>query len=764
MGLFYTEIYEYALSNRSVASTAALLPTLLVKLHHAQLLADYGLNVDSQRYCDQIGASLKTTKQQVPPAIIHELQRLLVRVSDTGANDQSWYGGIGKINKMWGQLDKLISGDETTEKKGETGLFSKFSPSVSRNASTTDIHALDRPEFHSVVSSMSAPITPGEQYARTPGIPSAAPVTSLVGVSTSQTSNPLTSGPRYPPVTKHIRPQQSPLQPTRNHDMTSQSGLRYAPSNASLLNLMNPEEAIQSRKPLSKYSRPAQAGAFSYNNPVAQASSLSIGLYGSHPIPNPPSASHGHTKQPSFNSIVSNDYAVMRDHNRSPLVQSDISLDYPVDFRERIAELKQELEENKQLNETSSNGNANENVQAQKDQVSPFPYANQSGTTMESTETATQHVPPPPPKITQTPTHLPSRAPPPAVSRSPSQPPKTNPYAPGARTSKPRGKTRYGPPSVLGATAPGVPEANGNKANEAPEEQKNVSPKPVANIDDSFTSSYQEDSQTDLPLLMLNHNQGAINHTERPNSRFGLGDEFPIPGSPEVTTRANLVYGGHGGFFLSRLSQSQQSTMYQQYEVTDDTVQDYVPVVEEEDEEEEPKPQATGPVQGGNKAGGNAKGQTGLFSIFGMRKNDGKPKPIRAKMGEPMKLVYDEEMKAWIDPSIPRDQQLKKTAPPPPPKMKASAKSGNVPSGGEAPPQPQTSQTGPVLPPGSLGGPTPKPQIGSGPKPPAPRAGTKPQLANANLDDLLSLSSQPGVAGRKPKRGARRGYVNVMEQ
>lgn len=39
--------------------------------------------------------------------------------------------------------------------------------------------------------------------------------------------------------------------------------------------------------------------------------------------------------------------------------------------------------------------------------------------------------------------------------------------------------------------------------------------------------------------------------------------------------------------FSSRLSQSQQSALYQQYEVQDDTVRDYVPVIEEEEDEDD---------------------------------------------------------------------------------------------------------------------------------------------------------------------------------
>lgn len=765
-GIFHTEIYEYALSlNSSNGFTPA--PNLLVKLNHAQLLADYGLNVESQRYCDHIGTSLKGARQQqISPAIVREFQRLLVRVSDTGANDQAWYGGMSKLNKVWGQLDKFITGDEDKDNSKEKGVFSKFSPSVSRNASTTDITSMDhRPDYLSVSTSGSVPTSQGNHNPRVLGTPAMPTIASLLNGPSQSGSIP--SIPRYAPGATLRRQQSSPQQPSHGNEIGSQvGGLRYAPSNASLLNLANPEDSSQLRKPLSKYSRAPQTG-LPYNNIAAQGSTLSIGLYVPQGTPSAPPIQQGHNKQPSLNSIISNDYSVIRDHNRSPLVQSDISLDYPVDFREGVTSQKDEHPKNlSNLDHVPPPAQHRENEPAMSNTPqNPGIPSNDN----RAPDNQTHQAPPPS-------TFL---GPPPPLT-PPGKPParKSNPYAPGARPSKTRGKSRYGPPVISDEqpqAQPMPPPADislspSNKVVE-PAQDVGISHQPlhakkpsVANVDDSFTSSYNDDSQPAL-LLMLNHEENAYAAENQPPSKFGLGDEFPIPGSPEVTTRANLVYGGQGGFFLSRLSQSHQSTMYQQYEVTDDTVQDYVPLVEEEeDEDEAPKPTAQPPQKA--KENTPQKGQNGLFSIFGIGKNDGKPKPIRAKMGEPMKLVYDEELKAWIDPSIPRDQQLKKAAPPPPPKMKAAPKNPTQPAAA-LPPKSSPNAPGPTAP-MSMAKPLASDPGGikavNGPRPSAPRGGPQPKLANANLDDLLSLGSQSTAGGRKGKRGARRGYVNVMEQ
>lgn len=256
------------------------------------------------------------------------------------------------------------------------------------------------------------------------------------------------------------------------------------------------------------------------------------------------------------------------------------------------------------------------------------------------------------------------------------------------------------------------------------------------------------------------------------DSSFG---EFSVPGSPDATTRANSVVGGPG-FFTSKLSQS-QSAMYQQYEVKDDTVRDYIPVVEEEGIDSEEEERAEERTQQKNKVQDTSqKDQQGGHSGDKLRsnkwfrwlgsKNEDKPKPIRAKLGVKNSFYYDDKLQRWINKDLPLEDQTKPKGPPPPPMLKKKATEDvKPPAMGKSFPT-QTQQV--PLPSGGDDIPQP-PKVGSAPKavPPIATASTpssKPSVASAGLDDLLSLGSARQGTARKSKRGTRRGYVNVLEQ
>lgn len=254
------------------------------------------------------------------------------------------------------------------------------------------------------------------------------------------------------------------------------------------------------------------------------------------------------------------------------------------------------------------------------------------------------------------------------------------------------------------------------------------------------------------------------------DSSFG---DFSVPGSPDATTRANSVVGAPG-FFTSKLSQS-QSAMYQQYEVKDDTVRDYIPVVEEEGIDSEEEETTKEKAQKKNKAqdssrrdqkGGHSgeKPRTSKWFKWLGSKNDDKPKPVRAKLGVKSSFYYDDKLQRWINKDIPLEEQTKPKGPPPPPMLKKKTTEDLKPPAMSKPLPPLTQQA--PLP--SRRDEVPQ-SIGSTPKgvPPTPPAGTpssKPSVASAGLDDLLSLGSARQGTGRRPKRGTRRGYVNVLEQ
>lgn len=149
----YTEIYEYIVASSSVTPSAMLANvfthTLPIKIQRAQELADLGNFAAARRYCDFIGSTLRALGKTpiVPQQAADEFQRLVVRLSEYSSGDNSWLGStLTKVNLdgMWGTIDKLIGG-EPTSTKPEKGVFSNFSPSISRNASQLDISQIPVP-------------------------------------------------------------------------------------------------------------------------------------------------------------------------------------------------------------------------------------------------------------------------------------------------------------------------------------------------------------------------------------------------------------------------------------------------------------------------------------------------------------------------------------------------------------------------------------------------------------------------------------------
>lgn len=972
----YSELYEYILQLNSAATPLITngFPHLLpLKFRHAEVLADYGAFVEAQKYCNFIGQTLKNIgkTQYFTSDAFTEFQRLLVRISDAESSESGWFGSkISKVNldKMWGHLDKFIGGEEPS-KLANSGVFSKFSPSVSRVGSVLDF-------------------TASSQYQSLPHIRSDAnmkdPIQgSSAGLEGPPSGNDIFNGnrqfanSRYSPSMGQGVPRQN-QQPVRtpmseNMDANSLFGnfspgaapphpgsvnlsgsvypnSRYAPSNASSLNLVNnnqpqsvppslsanvPPAAVPpplNRAP-SKYAPPGvnvqtaqnppnvqkPSTKTPYQNINAAVSNLSLGSqHVSQPAVAPPPTGSSkplsstdpaaqYSKRGSISSVLSTDNFInpdnIRNHNHSPSIQSEISLDYPPEFKadRRDSDVinhdskkppqipsslpeQQFKEDNKEDVEGQSLGNSKSQTTlappasaefnpAIKEQellstVGGNQHETNQGSELDETPTKPASTPGPPPLGNNSSSGPSSTGPPPPGGvRAPAR--RANPYAPGG-TSRKATSNKYGPPSGANSYAPGSSNAlnppqtdlthpSGNtetgaaqsiqKPEAAPDSMPNHQrPQPPrellfrpTNIDESFDADEDPRLATPKPkgVLTLNDkspkNQDSVfspyqaESLRRP-SAFGIDstfNEFPIPGSPDLTTRANSVIGGvggGGGLFSSRLSQSQQSAMYQQYEVQDDTVADYIPSVEEDDEdsdeeeqskkrkrEEEKKKQdkiKQAQTRGSQGQQGPGTPSRRWLSWLNRNNEDG-PKPIRAKLGEQNKFVYSQEHKRWINTEIPIEEQLKSNAPPPPPKMKRDITPARPP-GGPVGPVPDRGR--PLMmessdvdkkplnissPPPGLGpgggsndvvtstpenndknkamdpmGSSSQPNNSGPPRPPSNTGGSggppKPaSLANAGLDDLLSLgggSNASVASGRKGKRGGRRGYVNVLDQ
>lgn len=143
---FYTEIYEYTLSLNSYFSIPVYgFPHLLsLKLRQATLFADYSMFNESQKYVDVVNSVIKSLGNKsifINAKLLRDFQNLIMRLTESGSTDSGWFGSkITKVNldKVWGQLDKFINGNEKV-KVTDNNVFSKFSPSTSRETSTLDL-------------------------------------------------------------------------------------------------------------------------------------------------------------------------------------------------------------------------------------------------------------------------------------------------------------------------------------------------------------------------------------------------------------------------------------------------------------------------------------------------------------------------------------------------------------------------------------------------------------------------------------------------
>ncbi|KRZ98907.1 uncharacterized protein AC631_05341, partial [Debaryomyces fabryi] len=894
----YSEIYEYTIqlcaSNIPPTGFPHLLP---LKLKHAQVLADYGLFTESQKYCDAISNIIKATGRSsfFNPVAFQEFQNLLMRISQSSSTDLGWFGSKKlNLDKMWDQLDKFIGGDESKAKSGENGVFSKFSPSVSRAPSSLDITSMNNNYPQTLPQGRPDHIRDTLMATNsTPGTSSENSILKLNGLSYSRpppslySNNSTSSIQKYAPSSSQITSKPvvtrndqlfSSQQQVANPVYESLQQSRVVPNNPSSQYLPVNQGQNENVKVPSKYSPNPQKvysnnnASFPYMNSSAQFSSLSIashqslhmGISGANM--NPPAPA----KRPSISNSFSENHVngnSISGHKHTSSLQSDISLDYPTEFKsmtkeandnaaftdvhlglkkdaEYVPETITELRESEKSSELRDSSNS---------LVPPQAVDEDQYTVKELTSSTLPQAPLPPkghsvPKSSSIATKK---------TRS-----RANPYAPGAVASRNGGNNKYGPQSsnkyvskkegssllvdtpsdisyndifnLGGHKIPEKSEVDESKSLQNENDARETSSEEVAetkevkgtistqpgipkvgpssqnrnvNVDESFDSEGINDHDFETsslhtpnaraPFSTNLNNSFRTNEKEsmfhpyqdnedkvRRSSGFGVDSsfgDFPIPGSPDLTTRANSVIGGPGGLFSSRLSQSQQSALYQQYEVEDDTVKDYIPVVDEEEEDsddesakkekrkrEEQERQAKVEADRNRQRLDAAAAQSNQrWWPFLGRRNDDKPKPIRAKLGEKNKFVYDEKLKRWIDKSIPLEEQLKSSAPPPPPAAKkkpveGSSSSLGKPSSSNTPigpskqdtsPQPSNSLNG-----APLTGPSPSRPSPSGPPPPA-----GPSLANAGLDDLLSLGGGP-TSGRKTKKGPRRGYVNLLDQ
>ncbi|KAF3931502.1 hypothetical protein ABW19_dt0205313 [Dactylella cylindrospora] len=123
--IILSEIYEFALSLLPGAPTLTTLPHLLpFKLHHANILAQYGFKAEAQKYADAIAASFKYTGRPQPyvhQLFLSNLDELTKQLSQAprDSNTGSWMSKPTLDNisgSLLSKFNKFVTGDDEGEK------------------------------------------------------------------------------------------------------------------------------------------------------------------------------------------------------------------------------------------------------------------------------------------------------------------------------------------------------------------------------------------------------------------------------------------------------------------------------------------------------------------------------------------------------------------------------------------------------------------------------------------------------------------------
>ncbi|KIX10480.1 uncharacterized protein Z518_01563 [Rhinocladiella mackenziei CBS 650.93] len=260
--ILLTEIYEFASSILAAGSPIAYMPHLSVyKLQRATDLAERGLKLEAQSYCDAITATFKSSTKMSPyyhPLFLSGLDDLSNRLKQVPIQgSSSWIGkpSLEKVSgSMWTKFSSFVVGEDSDAESKASGKdvaepvpFANVAgtPSISRSGSQSDLYG-SYPQ--------SAPVTvAGSRYAPN-GVQSSRSSSELVRGQSSldfQRSPPSTSysqGSRqYGPVNMFQPGQVAPL-PNPYRSFATPSPSTSYPQSPPRSTYM-PKNAIQSTPP-----------------------------------------------------------------------------------------------------------------------------------------------------------------------------------------------------------------------------------------------------------------------------------------------------------------------------------------------------------------------------------------------------------------------------------------------------------------------------------------------------------------------------------
>lgn len=350
----------------------------------------------------------------------------------------------------------------------------------------------------------------------------------------------------------------------------------------------------------------------------------------------------------------------------------------------------------------------------------------------------------------------------------------SNPYAPSNAASKPIGNP-YAPVSTTEPLQPPAPVIVANRA-ESPSyggydpyasmyDPSGLASKTSLPVQDASTETIPDDTESEN---VVKESQDDYEPYEAPSYGFRNDDTSSEPIGDDIQPTGEIFAPMHAPTFNPS-----------QYPTNDNAQPERLQsnTVVEEDEEIEDLGFANSSSKPKKDVGDTAKEEavkakekekekkSGWFSWIRKGSEDGdKDKAVQIKFGESMSLVYDPELKRYVNKNAPKEdlKPAPKLAPPPPGGTRQSLSNGpppSYPSSTFSPPPMMPNRSASVQPPPSMVlAPSPGGSPRSARNTPAP-----PSSGGGGLDDLLAAA--PSAGGRKSnRRNARARYVDIMGQ
>ncbi|KIW27037.1 uncharacterized protein PV07_06818 [Cladophialophora immunda] len=296
--ILLTEIYEFATSILAAGASLSFMPHLSVfKLQRAANMAESGMRLEAQSYCDAIASTFKSSTKMSAyyhPLFLSELDDLSNRLKQTPIQGSSSWIGKPSLEKvggsMWNKFSSFVAGDDSdAESKGsgkdavDAGPFANIAgtPSISRTASQSDMHGSYPQSVPTTVA--------GSRYAPN-------------GIQSARSSAELTRGrpsldsQRSPPSTSHSQ---------NNHQFEPMNMFQHIQASP----VANPYQAFATASPPTSFPQSPPRSSYMPNTSAQSAAANMTPMRPNTYAPTPPAEdvirqSYGYTPEPAAVSQI----------------------------------------------------------------------------------------------------------------------------------------------------------------------------------------------------------------------------------------------------------------------------------------------------------------------------------------------------------------------------------------------------------------------------------------------------------------------------